>query len=234
MTTRAWIDRGVILVAALATIATSRGGWVVEATKLPDDPTRARIYVVEATSEPRVELIVDGNHESAKRLDAVTSWPGTARFQIPAGATIQRVLISERCTSGSMCEKCVAPSNAKIRIASITPISTWTLDTSATPPVQPTTLEPDRFLRFQIDIDASHPVRLRVDSTGPKGIGSYHLHDKRYYVDFESVKAPTSFTWTLTAIMEEPCPEVAKPCSPPADTKLSITSIARESAGNGR
>lgn len=233
MKLRAWCERGVIAVAAFATIATSRAGWVVEATKLSDDPTRARIYVVEATSQPRVDMIINGDYESAESLDVVTSWPATARFQVPAGATVQRVLIDERCTSGSMCEKCEAPSSAKVRIASITPIHTWALETTATPPVQPTSLGTEQYLRFRVEIDASHPVRLRVDSTGPKGRGSYHSSESTYFVDFEPVQAPTSFTWTLTAMMEKACPEIAKPCSPPADAKVTIKSIARGSVGDG-
>lgn len=228
MKLRAWLERGVIMVAALATIATSRKGWHVEATRLPEDPARARIYVVEASHEPHVEMIINGNYESPKPLEPVAAWPGTARYQIPAGGAIQRVVISEKC-SGSMCKKCEAPADAKVRIVSITPIHTWTLETTATPPVQPTTMRADQWTRFRIDVDASHPVRLRVQSTGPEGTSSFDAYDKAHFVGFGSVQTPASFTWTVTAIIEEACPDVTKPCSPPADAKLSIKTIARES-----
>jgi len=228
MKLRAWLERGVIIVAALATIATSRKGWHVEATRLPEDPARARIYVVEASQEPHVEMIVNGNHENPTPLEPVAAWPGTARFQIPAGGDVQRVVISARC-NGSMCKKCETPASAKIRIVSITPIHTWTLETTAKPPVQPTTMRVDQWTRFRIEVDASHPVRLRVQSTGPAGTSSYYPSGNVHFVGFGPVQTPASFTWTVTAIIEEACPDVTKPCSPPADARLSINSIARES-----
>lgn len=126
MKLRAWIERGVIVVAAFATIATSRAGWVVEATKLPDDPTGARIYVVEATSEPSVDMVINGAYDRPNPLSPVAVWPATVRYQIPAGATVSGVQIGAKC-DGNTCKKCEAPSDAKVRIVSITPIHTWTL-----------------------------------------------------------------------------------------------------------
>ena len=68
MKLRAWCERGVIIVAALATIATSRKGWTVEAVHVADDPTKGRIFVVEATHEPRLEVQVGPNYENPAPL----------------------------------------------------------------------------------------------------------------------------------------------------------------------
>ena len=225
MKLRPWLERGAILVAALATIATSRAGWVVEAPRLPDDPNQARIIVVEASHEPHVEMRIGGNYENPTPLDPGTTWPGKARYLIPAGAVVDRVLISDKC-KGDSCKKCEAPSDARIRIESITPVRTWKLEATSSPEVQPTNMNPDTWTTFRIPIDASHPVRLVVKSTGPKGFVSHYNHE--HHVDFGTVQVPTSFTWSVTATIEEACLDPAKPCEPTALAHVTIGAIARE------
>ncbi len=221
MKLRAWLERGVIIIAALATIATSRKGWVVEAPKVSDDPNAARIYVVEATHKPHLEMYTNSSYESPKALDGEPTWPGKARYLIPSGATIGRVYISEKCSGGGgACSKCEAPTDAKVRIESVTPVQTWTLEATKSPDVQPTNMNPDVWTTFRVIVDASHLVRLRVQSTGPEGRVSHY--NGEHHVDFGTVQMPTSFTWTVTAKIEQACPDVTKPCTPPADARLSI------------
>jgi len=226
MKLRGWLERGAIVVAALATIATSRKGWVLEANKVPDDPDHARIIVVEATHEPHVEMYIGKNYENPRSLDPAATWPGKARYLIPAGAVVQRVLISDHC-SGGACKKCEVPPDARIKIESITEVRTWKLETTSTPPVQPTNMNRDSWTTFRVEVDSSHPARLRVESTGPEGrVSSY---GGEYHVDFGVVQVNTSFTWTVTAMIEEACLDPAQPCEPPATAHLAIKSIARES-----
>lgn len=226
MKLRGWLERGAIIVAALATIATSRKGWVVETRPGADDPNTARIYVVESTHEPHLEMYVGGNYENPRPLGPAPTWPGTASYLIPVGASVGRVFISDKC-SGGACKKCEAPSDAKVRILSITPSRTWTLEATVSPEIQPTNMNPDTWTTFRVIVDASHPVRLFVTSTGPKGMVSHGSGE--HHVDFGIVQVPTSFTWSVTAKIEEACVDATKPCEPPALAHVSIDSIARES-----
>ncbi len=219
MKLRAWLDRGVIIIAALATMATSRKSWVVEATLPPNDATKARIVVVEASYVPEVST-ADGR---ATPLGP-TSWPGTGRFLVRSGVAITQVYVSEKC-NGSMCKKCEAPRDAKVRVVSIDPVETWTLSATRAPDQQPTQLEANKWTRYRIAVDSSHPAHLTVKSSRDAYVSGWGAE---FYVDLGIVDVPTSVTWSVTATIEEPCEDLTKSCAQPAGAHVNITSIARE------
>ncbi|MBA3457634.1 MAG: hypothetical protein H0T42_31420 [Deltaproteobacteria bacterium] len=214
-----------IVVAALATIATSRQAWVVEATPVVDELDQARMYVVEASHEPHVSMHSGSNYENRRPL-GVPTWPGKASYLIPAGAVIGRVFISEKCTGGS-CKTCKPPADAKVRIEAITPVGTWTLEARKSPTVQPTVMPPNTWTTYRVVVEASHHVRLRVESTGPAGTVSEYGY--AHHIDFGIVQAVTTFTWSVIATIEQPCADLTKPCEPPADARISIEAIIPES-----
>src|SRR5262245_57003653 len=97
---RQWAERIVIVIAALASIATSPRKWVLEATPPPPAAGKAMVVTIDASREPEVWAV--SGQDAAKLLypteggratvepAAALSWPGQAHYFVPAGARLQR------------------------------------------------------------------------------------------------------------------------------------------------
>jgi hypothetical protein len=65
-----------------------------------------------------------------------------------------------------------------------------------------------------------------VKTSGPKAYVSGANQDFR--IDFDEPTVRTEVTWSVTATIEEPCPDPTTPCEPSADDTLRIAYIQRQ------
>lgn len=222
MTRRQWLERGVIVIAAVASIATSRKGWRLEAKLVADDPAKARLITVEASQEPSVEI--DQHSVGVLRPhDGGTVWPGTARYLVPTGARVQYVSIGAKCSGGLCSGECKVPSGQYVSVTSSTPVETWKLAIKHEP--QTVTLEPGKYTTHRISVEATHRAQLEVDTNGlTPDVGAW---GDAFNVSWPVVQAPTQVTWTPRLEIEGLC-ATPGPCTPPPDAKVTITNITVE------
>jgi hypothetical protein len=212
---RRWLERGLIVVAALATIATSKRKWHLDASVPTNDPATARLVVIASSAQPDLGM--------NRPLEAAPQWPGEARYLISAGATLDRVGIygsggCEHCGG-----ECVPPDTAFVRVVSITPVATWKLEVKSDP--QTITLPPtgDRFVQRRVAVRASHPTRSRVVTSMHEPSASDY--DNAVTLTWPHIEQEVTLTWTLHTMIEGPCPDL-RPCEPPSDASVSIGAVA--------
>src|SRR5689334_15731896 len=107
--------RAVIVVAALASIATSPPKWSISAPVPSGAPSGAKgtVVTIEASQEPSVaRRRVGGSHEIEVHPEN-PPWSGSGAYYLPPGFELVRVEIGGRCTSGGgLCSGCDPPPGA--------------------------------------------------------------------------------------------------------------------------
>jgi hypothetical protein len=215
MKLRWWIERSVIVVAAVAAMATSKRKWHVPATLPPDAATGARIYTVEASLEPVFRISSTPYH--LKPMEPAT-WPGKARYLVPSDARVEVVELYGTCSGGFCGGKTVCePEGSYIRVASVEAIATWKLEV-LTPTVGTIVTSPMKE-RSRFKLTASHPPRLFLES--PHVRGSVAERSGYVFVEWGFVDKPVETASFVKAVIEGQCPG-ADPCEPPADAKLEL------------
>lgn len=225
MTRRQWLERGVIVVAALASIATSRKKWELAADLTADDPTKSRLVTIEANQQPEVSLDHSSSGVSLRPHEGGTVWPGTVRYLLPAGTRLEHVTIRDVCRGASGCSEgdCSIPKDRYVKLTSSTPVETWKLQITHEP--QTITLEPGKYTHHSITIEATHRPRLFVETDGPAP--SVYASTESFNLSWPDVTASTKVTWTPRIEIEGVCPGPA-PCTAPSDAKVTITDIRFE------
>ena len=226
---RRWLERGVFVVAALASIATSPKRWELKVEKPPPmpDPTKAARLVVEASELPSVWI---------REPMGTTSLPvvhedGTRyTYLVPVGFALDSVAIRHRCSMGCGGDDCEQPPDAFIRIASIETVAMWRIEATSKP--ISTVLDPSKPLPwFEIATDASIDPAITIktaDDINPE----MHGYGNRRYVLLGPLGKPrvVTGTWTVHAMIEGACPS-ATPCQPPAGEHLTIESVTAKETG---
>ena len=220
---RTWCERGAIVAAVLASIATSK--TKSHATLPNDDPSTARLIVVEASSEPWVSTSGPGYLQPQ---DRATKWPGTARYLIPQGVAFAKVEVP---AAGPVFSCCTEPEATVVRVVSSTAVATWKIETTSES--VNSTLHPNELTVFRVAFDASLPPRVEIagSPSHPSNIDVgdgvvEHVGDGVVEVRFPADPSRTTITWTLHATIEGACPDL-KPCEPPAGARLSIGAVNR-------
>jgi hypothetical protein len=241
---RQWAERLVIVIAALASLATSPGWWVVQATLPPPPPDKAMAVMVEASREP--EVWIEDGRGGQKRLAptvaarspgapaATPTWPGEGRYLVPAGARLQRVEIRERCKLKLCGGKCKPPDTEYVRVTSATAVDAWTAQARSSPVT--TVLDTSKPLpRYRAVIKSSRlPVTFEVEGA-PDGFtpsiwpgASGHLTELRVAWFASNPQAPpATVTWTARATIQGECPGPAA-CAVPEGEAVQIMAVEEE------
>lgn len=209
-----------IVVAALASIATSRKKWRLDADLTRDDPSKARLVTIEASQQPEVGLDPISSGVALQPHDGGTTWPGTVRYLLPAGASLERVMVTGVCGGGACSSDCTIPSDQFVKLTSSTPVETWKLEIKHEP--QTTTLEPGTYAVHGIRIEATHRARIRVDTDGL--VPTVSGYGGAFHVSWPQVTTTTKVTWTPRIEIEGLC-ATPGPCTPPPDAKVAVTAI---------
>lgn len=213
---RRWLQFGVLVIAAAASMATSKKkGWVIEADVANDAGGKPRIMFVEASEEPTVTL---DNGERVQPMAGYYTgmWAGTARYLIPGDRKVTNVFIQGSCGGGcdASTNGCDPPASATVKVHSIKPVATWRREA-----ITPQKTEEVGAHRTTIPFVASHPIRFELTAEGRDRFaskqGSSIVIDWSAYPD-----TPSKATWSLRVIMEEVCPTDV--CEPPANAKLEL------------
>ena len=227
---RIWAERIVIVIAAVASIATSPRRWSVEATPPPPAPGKAMAVTLEASEAPNV-WIVDGPGGARRLADVTPAWQGRARYFVPAGARIQQIEITGRCSTGLCAGKCKPPDTAHVRVTSATAVDAWiaedrsapvttVLVSSAPTPSYRVTIEASRLpIALEIDVDPRHLApEVRSGASGPVST---------FYVDWHvsnAQTAPATVSWTARATIQGECAGTGG-CTVPAGEAVRIRAV---------
>lgn len=215
---RRWLERLAIVVAVIATMATSTRTWRVDATLPADDATGVRRLVVEASKPP----IIRGSDkpDPLEPLEPAV-WPGHARYLLPRGVKLAEAYVEGGCAPRFLsCGTSTCGPDAFIRVVSIAPATTWSLDVDASHRI--TTVDVLKQSRFRLT--SSHPVRLKVVSD--VNLGTPLERDGYVYVSWAAAayntrRQPHELEWSVRATIEGACPD-DRPCEPPAEARLVL------------
>lgn len=152
---RRWISRGVLGIAALACIATSRPRWFVEAAlpvgdaaSTPDGGRQALVVTVAASVQPQVECLVPAHGRIGLRPMSDPASPGAApadplnaRYLCPPGGRLTRIAIDGH-GGGNGCERPKPPAGAFVRISKLETVETWTSTSEASFEIEHWRLDP--------------------------------------------------------------------------------------------
>lgn len=147
---RTWAGRGVLVIAALASIATSRPRWHLEPvrpagapTATPQGGTRGLAVTVEASAEPSVGCNLPGL--GYRELRPLTPSAGSAssstqtQYLCPPGGSLDRIIISGH-NGGNGCKEPQPPPDQFVRITKLEAVETWSVSAEASftipPPVE--------------------------------------------------------------------------------------------------
>jgi hypothetical protein len=223
-----WVERGVLIIAVLASIATSRKGWTVEA-KLPAASTKATLVTVEATQQPSLQMVDRFGNWAAPETVRAGTWPGTGVYFVPAGSQLQRVEVDGPCKQGLCAGECTIPDGVKVAVTSSVPVESWTLDdTSETSTV---VLDPaQQSPMYEVKLLASrYPAALSV-TTEPAGFEpAIHGGGDTFDLFFQkanSLAAPITVKFVVHAEIEGPCPS-AGACTRPEGQEVRVLGITR-------
>lgn len=119
-----WSRRAVLVVAALASIATSRARWHVAATLPPPLPVTAKgtLVTVEASQEPEVHSREGTAIDKPCAREEKTPWKGRGTYALKPGAELVYVSIGGYC-SGGLCSRCEEPPASFVRVTKVEPIA---------------------------------------------------------------------------------------------------------------
>jgi len=223
---RRWLERAVVVVAALATIATSRPRWHVRLTELPEppDPAKPARLIVEASHQ--TELTIQDASGTRWILPERSSAPDRPQYLVPPGARLDVIEMTGLCHTGMCDGPCKAPADAFVRIASITATETWHAEDTqdATAVLDPGAPSPT----FRVSVLATRAPTLQIDVadraitpmvSGP--VGGY------FYVRWSAPGGralPLTVAWTARAVVEGLCPGL-DPCAAPPDEHVEIQGI---------
>jgi hypothetical protein len=162
-----WGRRAVVVVAALASIATSPARWYLEAKVPPGTPSgpKGTLVTVEASHEPSVSgRSGEQGYLEAHRDDA-SPWSKSGAYYLRPGVELSSVSISGRdCGGGGgMCSACEPPAGSFVRIVSVEQVAPWSL--SATGAEQSALPASSMVRSFTVEVDASRPVDLEAVAT---------------------------------------------------------------------
>jgi hypothetical protein len=225
--TRRWLERAVIVAAALASIATSPRRWRQYATSVPaiSDAARTTRVVVHASFVPTVELVKGGARNEA-RYSAL----GHDDYEVlvPPGWSLGGVYVAERCKVQLLCgsDDCVPPPGTVVEVTSATPVATWHLE-AATPPTV-TELDPAMYMTtviLRLRVPAPRPVTIKVETAAGEPAPNAYASGSEATVLWDGVRTRTTVHWTARVSIDGPCPSAA-PCEPPPGD-FAITSIEK-------
>jgi hypothetical protein len=228
---RRWAERIVIAIAVMASIATSRKGWVVEATPPPPLPGKPMILTVEASQAPNVWLVnISGGSTLYPQPGA--AWPGRGRYFVPAGARIQQIAINGRCSGGGLCSsECKVPDGTYVKVTSAEPGGAWIAEDRSAPVT--TVLDAaGPTPSYRVTIEASRlPIAVEIQGAPPElapTVWSNGMVPRAtFYVDWRASTAqaaPVKVTWTVRATIQGECPDPAA-CAVPAGDAVRILSV---------
>lgn len=214
---RWWLERAAIVVAAYATLATSRARWRIDAEKpATENASIARVIVVEASHPPEIFILWDsGGRRTADALEK-PPWTGRGSFVIPENAKLEDAYITDYCKGGCF-SNCTPPDDAHVRIVASTVKHTWKLEASTDAVI--TKVLPDMTSRERFKLTASHPVRITERSDSP----AVHATREGDYIvtSWPWVEKAAEIRWSFHVLMEQPCAGDG-PCKPPPDAKLVL------------
>jgi hypothetical protein len=226
---RRWLERGVFVVAALASIATSPKRWWLKVDKLPaiSDPTRTSRLVVDASERPEVTV---SQPKGSTVLPTMHEDGAHYTYLVPAGSSVASIEIRHSCHMGCGADDCVPPPDAFVRVGSLTTVAMWRIE-AASKPISTVVGAERPFPWFEIVTDASIDPAITIttaDDINPE----IHGDGNRRLVLLTPLGKPRVQTavWTVHAVIEGACPTDA-PCQPPAGEHLSIQSVDAKEAG---
>jgi len=204
----------------------------VEATLPPPVPDKAMFVTIEASQEPSVQL-ADG-HGGTRRLsptDAAPTWPGRARYFVPAGTRLEQVSISSGCRNGFCSGKCKPPDTAYVKVASVEAVDRWIAEDRSTPVT--TVLDAaGPAPSYRVTIEASRlPIALQIDGAprnlAPEVRSGESGPTSTFYVYWTASNAqapPETVTWTVRATIQGACAGTAG-CAVPAGEAVRVLSV---------
>jgi hypothetical protein len=236
---RRWLSGGVLGLAALACIATSRARWMVEAelpagaaVQTPAGGTQAILVTVEASTMPSVDCQLAGSARVQLRPlaepaanSATAPDPRHVQYLCPPGGRIIRVAIDGSGGGGSHAKP---PADAFVRITKLETVETWTSTSQASFPI-----EPWRYSKSDADVTvaiaAPHPVYVAAaldEGTDTTAFGGVNIlgpsRDGRTYdfvmAELKGAVPPGSKlrVWATTFGVCEPG------CTPPAPDVVTL------------
>jgi hypothetical protein len=234
---RPWMERLVLLVAAVSVLATSKGPrWRITATAPGASPT-ARVLTVEASAQPQLlanSAAGRGGVLAWKGQTFASPWPGRADYLVLPGWDVTLVELEGPCSGGG-CGRapppCVPPPGAFLRVVAVTPVESWTLSADATVTTPPG--------KYEVRVEASRaPDIAAIPVPGPAAVpgvaGVYdtsegHVTPPSYsfQVEWAAPGSPPSFAWTARAVIGDECPSPTTPCTAPAGETVRIAPIVR-------
>ena len=172
-----WARRGAVLVAALASVATSAPEWQLAAKAPAGAPAggSGTRMTVEASQEPLVYSWLHANASSTPTLrEESTPWGGRGTYYLPPGFEPRVSITGGTCSrGGGMCSACEPPLNAYVRIARLEPVAPWSL--SATGDELTARIDASGAPRsFVVRVEATGRVELEAVLTGGDGAKLEH------------------------------------------------------------
>jgi hypothetical protein len=240
---RKWAERIVIVLAALASIATSPARWRVEATPPPPVAGKAMVVTIEASQRPEVSIqtqsgsrpLVPTEEGSAPGEPQTSSqWPGTGRYFVPAGARLERIEINGRC-SGKLCSgKCTAPATVHVVVTSVKVVEGWIAESRSDPVT--TVLDGGKpSPKYQVTVESSRrPVTLEIQGAPERLRPSIWQSHSGKTVTFHLTwyesngqAEPVTVTWSARATIQGECPG-AGACGVPAEEGVRVVAVEPE------
>ena len=230
---RRWGARAMVLVAALASIATSPLRWKLAAPPPTIVATagHGEVLVVEASQEPTVSIERGvASRYAPRRGGAGAAWTTSGEFFVPFGWSVAKIEIMGSCGGGLCSSRCVPPPTAFVRVARVDVVDTWSLeDTLVTAVMFDVTRTA---ISLDVEVDSSAGVDLSADtmSSTPPGLKvAAYVFDypgpgssvRTYGVNLSAgATTLTTADIKLTATLHGICPGGA--CSPPVAAHVKI------------
>jgi hypothetical protein len=218
---RRWAARFTLVIAALASIATSPLRWHVAApvVSVTGTPGHGRVVVVEASVEPRVMIksALGIERAASRHAAAGTAWSGSDEYFVPPGWSLTSADIQGTCGGGLCSSKCVPPPGAFVRIARVDVADTWTVEDTF---VAPVTFAPGAAVsQLVVQVDSSGGVDVSAEpapGTSPlAGMGTPVVYEttssasvmRTFTVNLyaSSVATPTTIDFAVSATMHGIC-----------------------------
>jgi hypothetical protein len=238
----AWARRGAVLMAALASVATSQAGWQVDA-KLPVGVTAdatGRRLVVEGSQAPSITAKrASGGSEMQPACEEPAPWAGHGTYYLPPGFVPPGVSIQGHDCSkgGGMCSACEPPVGAFVRVVKVESVAPWSL--TATGEEQTTHVDATHTsVGFLVEVDATRPVELEAEPTGgdsarlkslvwhaPGGDGgTVRRFSVTWYPTDNPPLSPAEVRWIPRATLYGYCTTPGE-CRAPAEASVKVVSV---------
>jgi hypothetical protein len=236
-----WSRRAVVVLAALASIATSQARWSLEAKAPPGISPGAKgtLLTVEASREPYVSRRRPGGGAVlATAREDTAPWSNSGAYYLPPGFELSAVTISGHdCGSGGgMCSACEPPPGSFVRIANVEPVAPWSLSTDGAELIAHAD-NAGKTTSFTVEIDAGRPVDLEAVATSgdvARALPSIYQEPKagdasrtqRFNVTwYPKDDKPADVHWIPRATVHGYC-KGAGECRAPAGESVTIVSVA--------